>query len=58
MTGEAITANISDSTLLEKQAAGSLDDLKPGVNVSVTARAATAGGACPGGSHQPDLELA
>lgn len=42
MAGEAITANISDSTLLEKQAAGSLDDLKPGVNVSVTARAAAA----------------
>jgi hypothetical protein len=44
MTGEAITANISDSTLLEKQAAGTLDDLKPGANVAVTARAATAGG--------------
>jgi hypothetical protein len=44
MTGEAITANISDSTLLEQQAVGTLDDLKPGANVSVTARAATAGG--------------
>jgi hypothetical protein len=44
MAGEAITANISASTLLEKQATGTLDDLKPGANVAVTARAATAGG--------------
>lgn len=42
-TGEAITATISDTTLLEKQATGTLDDLKPGANVSVTARAAASG---------------
>ena len=41
-TGETITATISDSTTLEKQGAGTLDDLKPGMNVSVTSRAAAA----------------
>lgn len=43
-TGEAVTATISDTTLLEKQATGTLDDLKPGANISVTSRAAAAAG--------------
>jgi hypothetical protein len=38
--GETITANISADTALLKQVAGSLDDLKAGVTVSVTASAA------------------
>ncbi len=42
--GEAITATISDTTLLEKQATGTLDDLKPGANISMTSRAAAATG--------------
>jgi hypothetical protein len=42
-TGAAITATISDSTLLEKQATATLDDLKAGANVSITSRAATTG---------------
>jgi hypothetical protein len=43
-TGEAITATISNTTVLEKQVTGTLDDLKPGANVSVTSRTAAAGG--------------
>lgn len=42
-TGAAITASISDSTLLEKQVAGTTDDLKAGANASVVSRAATTG---------------
>jgi hypothetical protein len=41
-TGQAITATVSDSTVLEKQAAGTADDLKAGANVSIVSRPATA----------------
>jgi hypothetical protein len=38
--GEAVTVNLTDSTVLNKRAAGTLDDLKAGSNVSVTYRPA------------------